>query len=219
MDHKPQVIHKASTTEGEVDQTDDRYMRFVASDETVDRYGDVISADGWQLANFRKNPIFLFLHDYAEPIGTVPAIKVEGQRLLAGVRFTAPGVSAMADYCWALVQAKVLRAVSVGFSVESANDYEFIRDDDERVTGYRYLRQELLELSLVTVPANPNALSIARSLNLPDSFISRALPLDASVTKRLSDYRRRLMQTRIAGLHLGPRLAVHPRSTIKGQPP
>ncbi len=37
---------------------DDRTIRFVASDETVDRYGDVVSVEGWQLANYKKNPQF-----------------------------------------------------------------------------------------------------------------------------------------------------------------
>jgi hypothetical protein len=30
-------------------------MRFVASDESIDRYGDIVRASGWQLDKFRKN--------------------------------------------------------------------------------------------------------------------------------------------------------------------
>ena len=44
-------------------------MRFVASDESVDRYGDIIRASGWQLDNFRKNPVLLFAHDFAPASG------------------------------------------------------------------------------------------------------------------------------------------------------
>ena len=35
-------------------------MSFVLSDETPDRLGDVIMSDGWQLEEFRQNPIALF---------------------------------------------------------------------------------------------------------------------------------------------------------------
>ena len=37
-------------------------MEFVLSDESVDRMGDIISAAGWDLKNFQKNPIALFGH-------------------------------------------------------------------------------------------------------------------------------------------------------------
>jgi hypothetical protein len=57
-----------------------RTMRFVASDESVDRYGDIIRASGWQLENFRKNPVLLFAHDSRQPpVGQVPSIEVVGR--------------------------------------------------------------------------------------------------------------------------------------------
>lgn len=200
----PFVVHRAA--ELAVDSDDERTIKFVASDETVDRYGDVVSADGWRLGPFRKNPIFLWQHNYNAPIGNVDSIAVEGSRLMAVVRFAAAGVSTLADQAWALVKARVLRAVSVGFTVASEKDIEPIRDKDERVTGYRYLKQELLELSLVSVPANPNALAVARSLDLPPEFIRSALPLDASVIARQAETRRRIQAIRVAGLrHSSPR--------------
>jgi HK97 family phage prohead protease len=146
--------------------TGERTLDVVASDETVDRYGDVITAEGWQLEAFRKNPVALFSHDYAAPIGTVEPVAVTGKQLLGRIRFAAAGVSARIDELWRLVQAGILRAVSVGFQVASEDDYEAMFDDSGRVTGFRFLRQELLELSLVTVPANPNALAIAKSLGI-----------------------------------------------------
>ncbi len=53
-------------------------LTFIASDETPDRYGDVILVSGWQLENFRKNPVFLLGHDYGAPaIGRVGRINTE----------------------------------------------------------------------------------------------------------------------------------------------
>lgn len=194
----PYYVERTATAD--VDEGEDRTIRVVASDESVDRYGDIIDASGWQLANFKRNPIFLWLHQYTAPIGTVPDIAVDGSRLMARVRFAAEGVSAQADELWKLVKAKILRAVSVGFMVESETDFEYLRDEEDRITGIRYLRQELLELSLVSVPANPHALSVARSLSLPDSLVRSALPLNASVTRQHQELRRQLMALRFAGL-------------------
>ena len=42
-------------------------LEFVLSDETPDRMGDVIMADGWDLTDFRKNPIALFGHQSSLP--------------------------------------------------------------------------------------------------------------------------------------------------------
>lgn len=179
---------------------EDRTARFIASDATVDRYGDIVEPKGWDLANFRRNPIFLWMHSQYQPIGTVKKIGLEDGALIATVRFYDPGDSKIADDLWRLVKKKKLRAVSVGFTVKSADDYEYIRDESDRVTGIRYLRQELLELSLVSVPANPNALQVARAAGLPDELIRQALPLDASIQEQHIAMRRRASALRLAGV-------------------
>jgi hypothetical protein len=42
----------------------DRTITLFASDESVDRDGDVISVKGWQLDNYLKNPALLWSHNY-----------------------------------------------------------------------------------------------------------------------------------------------------------
>jgi HK97 family phage prohead protease len=180
---------------------EERTASFIASDETVDRYGDVVSVKGWDLTNFRRNPIFLWMHSQFQPIGKVKKIGVEGDKLVATVRFFDPGDSKVADDLWRLVKKRLLRAVSVGFTVKSDDDIEPIRDDNERVTGFRFLRQELLELSLVSVPANPNALQLARSCpGIPIELLNQALPLDALVQQKQVEARQAWARTRLAGL-------------------
>ena len=134
-------------------------FEFVMSDNTVDRYGDVIEADGWQLGNFRKNPIALFGHDGGFPIGTWRNVRVEGDRLLGRLELMAP-VSERLRELHTAIDAGVLRAVSVGFRA--------VPDQVEPIEsgGLRFLKAELVECSLVAVPANPNALQLAKSLNL-----------------------------------------------------
>ena len=137
-------------------------MEFVLSDATVDRYGDIVEPDGWQLAKFKKNPIALFGHSSSFPIGTWENVRVEGGRLLGRLAMAAQGTSARIDELRGLVEQGVLRAVSVGFRPIEAEPL----DPKHPYGGQRYKKQELLETSLVSVPANPAALAVARSLNL-----------------------------------------------------
>jgi len=200
---EPNGYHRRELAQ-DVEKPAPRTIRFVASDETVDRYGDVIAADGWQLKQFKKNRQFLWMHDHEAPIGEVTDVHVEGEQLLATARFATEGVSRRADELWALVEDGVLRAFSVGFTVgsERGKDYEPIFDDEERITGYRYLKPELLEISLVSVPANPNALAIARSRKVSDSLIRQALPLDASVRERQVEARIAIQAIRLRGIQV-----------------
>ncbi len=58
-------------TPGEPVDEGNRVIRFVASDETPDRVGDIIKVSGWNLTNYKKNPVVLWGHDQANtpPIG------------------------------------------------------------------------------------------------------------------------------------------------------
>ena len=40
---------------------------FTGSDETIDRDGEIIKVDGWQLANYKKNPVILWGHNHSIP--------------------------------------------------------------------------------------------------------------------------------------------------------
>jgi len=165
------AVYKAATIK--ITDEDKRTFDVVASDESVDRYGDIVRADGWELKNFKKNPVLLFGHQSENPpIGTVPNIGVDNTRLMAGVKFLPEGTYDFADTIWRIVKAGALRAVSVGFlPLERPT---LIRDEEnDRVTGFEFTRQELLELSIVPVPANPNALALAKSLQLNREFVKR----------------------------------------------
>jgi HK97 family phage prohead protease len=140
---------------------------YVMSDESVDRMGDVIEAAGWDLKNFKKNPIALFGHDHKFVIGHWTDVKVEGKKLIGRLNLLPKGISERLDEIRAAVEAGVLRAVSVGFS----SDHDSV--EPMKTGGLRFLRAILYECSLVAVPANPNALQMAKSLNLSDD--ARAL--------------------------------------------
>lgn len=155
-------------------------LEFVLSDATIDRYGDVIDPKGWDLSWFTKNPIALFGHDSAFPIGTWSDIRVQGGKLVAKLNLAAKGTSARIDELIALVEQGILRAVSVGFiPLKSAP-----MDPDKPYNGTRYLECELLETSLCAVPANPAALALAKSLKVSDETMTLAFGEHAVVEAR-----------------------------------
>lgn len=166
------MIHKAVTAEVSDDLT------FVLSDATVDRYGDVIEAEGWDLRWFKRNPIALFGHSSDFPIGTWTDVRVEGGKLLGRLELAAEGTSARIDELRRLVAQKVLRAVSVGFKP--------VESEPIRGGGVRYIKSELMETSLVSVPANPAALAVARSLDVSPETIRMAFGEQADVRRAVS---------------------------------
>ena len=126
-----------------------RLMTFVASTEDEDRGRDVIRQDGWELDNFRKNPVYMWAHDYRRtPIGTVPRVWVENRILFNTVRFDEDDAFA-ADIA-RKYRSGVLRAQSVGF-----RPLEF---EERRGGGFEFTRAELLEISGVAIPMNAHAL-------------------------------------------------------------
>lgn len=167
------IVRKVSAEGGEG-------LEFVLSDATVDRYGDIVDPNGWVLANFKKNPIALFGHSSSFPIGTWSDVRVEGKKLVAKLNFAAKGTSARIDELISLVEQGILRAVSVGFRPLQAEPI----DKEKPYGGQRYTKQELLETSLVSVPANPAAVALAKSLNLSDETISLAFGEHAEVRRR-----------------------------------
>lgn len=139
-------------------------MEFILSDATPDSFGDIVEPSGWDLRRFRKNPIALFGHSSSFPVGKWADVRVEDGKLKGKLDMAKPGTSYRLDELRRLIEQGILRAVSVGFRSIKAEPLEADRPGG----GLRFLKQELLECSLVSVPANPAALAVARSLKISD---------------------------------------------------
>ncbi len=133
---------------------------FVASEPVPDRYEDIVDAS-WLLDNYRRNPVVLYGHDWsAPPIGRAVQIEVRDQRLIAEVEFDTE------DEDSARIAGKVergfLNAVSVGFRPGRVIDRSQLPEEDPRhgEHGAVLFDNELLELSVVAVPALPSAEAI-----------------------------------------------------------
>jgi hypothetical protein len=153
-------------------------LDFIASDESLDRYGEVISASGWRLDSYRRNPVFQNAHQYGDILFTIGRAVITEVRQVAGraalyqrVQF-ATEVNPIARIAFGLYRGKFLNAVSVGFIPLRWQDgnkngqgppspVKPSSAPPARAFRRKYLEQELLEVSAVGIPANPNALALA----------------------------------------------------------
>ena len=128
-------------------------MDFIASDETLDRYNEVIRLDGWELDNFRANPVIPDCHDYssvAKILGKAVSIGVADGKLVNRVEFAV--CNPLGQMAHDLAKGGFLKSQSVGFiPLEWENGKG--KDQPDRT----YTKTELLEVSMVVVPANPGA--------------------------------------------------------------
>jgi len=171
---------------------------FILSTDSVDRYGDVIEQSGWDLENFKRNPVALWMHDQRNPIGVWHNIRIETNRLVADLKLASTNLARLAKQ---LIDDGVLRAVSVGFLPKEANRL----DEKNPSSGYLIKAAELLEVSLVSVPANQDALMIAKSLGLTDDelatvFDDPAPPAGKSADPALLERARSLLSGKSAGI-------------------
>ena len=129
-----------------------RTFTAVASTETKDRGGDVLRSSGWQLDNFKTNPVLLWAHQYSElPVGKVIDIRVEKNKLLFTPKFATKEEYEFADTVYKLYKGGYINAFSVGFNPQ---EWVWVEDEDGNVIGREFTKQELLEISCVPVPAN-----------------------------------------------------------------
>ena len=132
----------------------------IVSSESVDRDGDVIRAEGWNLKNFMNHPVVLANHDYSSlrsQIGVWEKMEVQGTKMRGVARFFIGKGNEEADWAFELAKERQL-AFSVGFIPNMDKAAPLYPDDAFGVRGMEFKGQELLEVSAVTVPSNPDAL-------------------------------------------------------------
>lgn len=150
---------------------EDRIITAVISTDCIDRDGEVIQAKALDLGNYRDNPVVLQSHKLSElPVGRAVSIAYKGPRLIASVRFSD---TPRGNECLQLYKEGVLNAFSVGFTatdVGPPTGKEIAARPELRNCRAVIRKGELLEFSVVAVPANPEALVMARTkgINIPE---------------------------------------------------
>ena len=169
------IYTRARQIRAEVPQGEGRRMTFVASDETRDSYGTVLPVSEWDLERYNNNGVVGYAHNLygsysADPdyvIGRGRAY-VKGSELLVDIEFEPEGDNDIADKVWRKLQFGSLNGVSVGFSAQGAHWGEGEEAEDGAKPTLYYTGLELLEVSVVTIPANPNAVRRSISEEMTD---------------------------------------------------
>ena len=123
----------------------------IANATTVDRIGDLIPKDAWQLANYLKNPVMLWEHMGCHPIGKVLTIEPrdEGLYFEADIGSQTEEITEKQEEVISLLRQGILKSFSVGFIPKATER----RDDIFMIN-----EAEVLEISLVSVPMNQDSL-------------------------------------------------------------
>lgn len=145
-------LEKGSTKELDADNG---ILEAVVTTSAEDRHRENILTDGIDTKNYiEKNPVVLYGHDYwGFPIGKTLKLKQTKNKMTAQFQL------ALEEYDFAktvynLVKGGYLNAVSIGGIVrEWSEDYRTI------------IKMEMLEFSIVSIPANPDAMITARSFS------------------------------------------------------
>jgi hypothetical protein len=167
---------------------------YIASDESIDSYREIIRASGWRFHHFAKNAPFVDSHDYStieKCLGRVVDFRVEGGKLIERVQWAIDvPENKLAQIGWKMTQAGYLKAVSVGFfpvkyvtpnSGEGwAEQLKELGLPPEAPVRTIYTEQEQVELSCCVVGSNPNALAKAYQAGAIDDADIETLSMEYS---------------------------------------
>jgi len=155
---------------------ENRQAEFVISTEAVDTYDTVFKIDGWDLERYQRSPIVFYNHkswsDDPDMIIGTSQVRIEGNQLIAIVTFEEN--NPVAEKVWRKVQNGTLNMASIGANPIEWRWGDF--DKGENPDVIYFVRQELLEWSIVPVGSNPDALKrsvenlaeIRQTLQKPD---------------------------------------------------
>lgn len=159
-------------------------VEYIASNETLDSYDEVIKADGWRFNDFRKNAPFVDSHNYGSIdclLGRVMDFRVDGKNLVETVKWAIDvPQNELAQKGFAMTAAGYLKAVSVGFMpVRYVTRWDSDKSGWQQALGSIgmheedgirciYLEQEQKELSACIIGANPDAVARAYKAGILD---------------------------------------------------
>lgn len=159
----PQGTPRYKVVQAKTKELGEGRIHAIVSTESQDREGDIIRASGWNLDNFKAHPVLLASHNYFDlraQIGEWESMEVSGEQLEGVARYYIDMGNEQADWGY-LIASEGRAAYSVGFIPDMDEAKELSTGGAD---SYEFQGQELLEVSHVTIPANPQALQYAKLL-------------------------------------------------------
>lgn len=149
-------LHKLYTIDVTSVDEEKRQATFCFSDGEKDRQGERVDQASWQVENYKANPLILWGHDPSKPdnvLGQGVELDIDNNgKSYVTAQFDDYETNPNADRVFRQIVKRTLRTVSAGF-ITHTEEYE----DDVPVLK----DNELLEISIVPIPANPRAVMLA----------------------------------------------------------
>lgn len=136
----------------------DLAIDFIICDNSVNRYGWRLLVEGIDLTGFLKNPVCCILHSTFElAVGKWENVRVDGDKLVGTLIFDRNDDQAVKLY-WKYVDG-YMSAVSLNIlPFEESDDPKLLLPGQKAAT---ITKSELLEISVVTVPGQKNAVKLS----------------------------------------------------------
>jgi len=139
------IIEKAASSEYDA--------RFIMSASTPDRVKDTIEPTAYE-PNLGKSLIALYQHDPDRPIGRWDNLRVEAGKLIGDLKVASTNLGLMIKQ---LIADNVPLGASIGFRGKG---------EPNKIGGIHFKELELFECSVVSIPAHPRAMQIAKSFGV-----------------------------------------------------
>lgn len=161
----------------------DGVLEAVITTASVDRHRENIITNGIDTTNYMANPVVLYGHDYGSlPIGKT--LKLTEMKNKIKARFQlAIDIFPFANTVFEMVRNGYINAVSIGGVVKKwSDDYMTIEE------------MEMVEFSVVPIPANPEALITSRSL---EEATGKSLD---TIKQEFEDFNRKVLLDKVADM-------------------
>lgn len=198
------------------DSPENDTFKFVITTTKLDRYNDVVQSVGAKLENYKLNPVVLWNHDsWSHPIGKSMNQTVNSDNVIADATFHEETDAAQTTL--KLLRGGYLKATSIGFVPMTWVERTATEDEQLYYSGWtnvvrEYTSWDLLEYSIVTVPANGGAV-MTNAMLMEDPFIKA---LRQACDDKVLSFEDTAVKRALAGIN--PKSINNFRPTIKVQP-
>ena len=147
---------ETKTTQAIIEKSNDDSINFIMSATSVDRDGDTIDKSAYDSATKIDKLPALFNHDASKPFGYWHKLRVVGDTLKGTLVTASTNLGKMVKQ---LIEDGVPLASSIGFRGKG----------DRKKNGATHFKElELLECSVVSIPAHPRAVQVAKQYDLKE---------------------------------------------------